>query len=195
MADIEDILASAKLPERTVQICLRGDLQAEFEDLERQLTAAQASDEDTLGGGAKAREVADLIEVVREQMTEHTTVFRFMGLSARAYSDLLAQHKPTEQQKRDGADLNWETFPLALIAACAVDPKMSPEQAERLNDAVTNRQWDDLFNAALACNRQAVDVPFSLSASAIRAASAPNSPQPERGGSAAAGSSAGSLAG
>jgi hypothetical protein len=192
--DIEDILAGVKLPQRTIPLCLRGDLQAEFEDLERQLRQAEATDDDSLAGGGTARELAELIEAVRQQMAEHTTVFRFESLTARGYSDLLTQHQPTEAQKREGATLNGETFPTALIAACAIDPKMTPAQAKRLSEAVTHLQWEDLFNCALACNRQAVDVPFSLSASAIRASSEPRPSQPAPGESPGDDSSAGSLA-
>lgn len=195
MANIEDILAAAKLPERTVPLCLRGDLQAEFEDLERQLKAAELDEEDSLAGGVKARDLAERIETVRQEMAEHTQVFRLRGLGARRYSDLLAKHQPTEAQAREGLDVNPETFPAALVAACAADPEMSLEQAERLSEVITHRQWEDLVNTALACNRQAVDVPFSLSASAIRAASAPRSAPPERGASPDDGSSDGSLAG
>lgn len=195
MANIDDIIAGAKLPERTLPLCLRGDLQAEFEDAERQLRQAELAEGDALAAGGAAREIAERIEAVRREMAEHTTVFRLRGLGAEPYSDLLAEHRPTEAQQRDGHELNLDTFPAALVAACAVDPAMTVEQAKRLSQVITHRQWEDLFNTALACNRQAVDVPFSLSASAIRAATAPKSPRPEHGASPGAGSSDGSLAG
>lgn len=195
MADIEDILAGAELPQKTIELCLKGNLQAEFEDLERQLAAAEDDEGDTLAGGARVRDLAEQIEAVRQKMAAHTTVFRFGGLGEHAYSDLLAEHPPTAEQKEDGASLNGETFPTALIAACALDPKMTPEQADRLRRKITHVQWEDLFNTALACNRQRVNVPFSLSASAIRARYEPKSSPPERGASLAEDSSAGSLAG
>lgn len=194
MADIEEILAGARMPERTIPLCLRGDLQAEFEDLERQLRKAELDADDSLAAGSEARAIAELIEAVRQQMAEHTQVFRVRGIDSEAYSDLLAKHKPTDEQRREGYDLNMVTFPAELVAACAVDPAMTLEQAQRLSRAISHRQWEDLFNAALACNRQAVEVPFSLAASAIRAASAPSSTRPERGASPGADSSAGSLA-
>ena len=37
MTSIKDRLAAAKLPERSIQVCLRGDLAAEFDELERKL--------------------------------------------------------------------------------------------------------------------------------------------------------------
>jgi hypothetical protein len=136
------------------------------------------------------------MEELARTMREHEVVFRFQGLSSKAYSDLLVQHKAPDDQQDDAVDgLNWDTYPTALIAACAVDPKMTLEKAEELCDTVTHRQWDDLFATALACNRNQVSVPFSLSASAIRAATAQNSKQPERTASPGRGSSGESLAG
>jgi hypothetical protein len=196
MASIDEIIAGARLPERTITICLRGDLQAEFEDLERQLSAAEAAGDDTLAGNEQARHLAELIEAVRTQMREHEATFRFRGLPAKEYMDLLAQHPPTDEQREKGqTDANWDTWPTALIAACAADPAMTVEQAGRLSKAVSQRQWDDLWATAFAVNRSEVSVPFSLAASAILAGSEPKPRRPEPGVSASNGSGAGSLAG
>ena len=71
---------------------------------------------------------------------------------------------------------------------------MTVEQAEKLCGTVSYAQWDTLFAATYALNRRAVDVPFSVTASAILAASALNWKPPGRGVSQGVGSSAGSLA-
>ena len=196
MADIEDIIAEAKLPERSITLCLRGDLQAQWEDLERKLQRAEANSDDTLAGDPEAQALAEQMEALAERMRATERTFLFRGLGSKEYSDLLAANKaPADKQDEAVDGLDWSTYPTALIAACAVDPAMTFEQAERLSNVLTNRQWDDLFSTALACNRSKVDVPFSLSASAIRAASAPRSPQPEPGASPAQSSSDESLAG
>lgn len=200
MLDIDEVIASAKLPERTLPLNLRGDLQAEWEGLERQLRAEQeketSDDDDTLAGNPKARDLADRMEALAAQMRDHQVVFRFRALSKPAYSDLLAKYKAVEGETKNEVDgLDWDVYPTALIAACAADPKMTVVQAERLSERLTDRQWDELFTTALACNRSEVSVPFSLSASAIRAATAPRSKQPEPGESPAAASSDESLAG
>jgi hypothetical protein len=130
MASIDDIISSAKLPEKTIELCLRGDLQAQWEDLERQFQAVQEQDGDTLGGGAHARDLADRMAGVAEEMRSHQVTFLFRGLSHRAYSDLLKAHKAPEEKRDEAVDgLDWGTYPTALIAACAVDPAMSYEQA------------------------------------------------------------------
>lgn len=196
MVDIDEVIASAKLPEKTLPLVLRGDLQAEWEDLERQLKEAEeADDAPALAGNAAAREISERMEKLERSMREHEIVFRFRGLSSKRYSDLMLEHKAAEDDPDAIDGLNWNTYPAALIAACSVDPKMTFEKAEELCDTVTHRQWDDLFATALACNRNQVSVPFSLSASAIRAATAQNSKQPERTASPGRGSSGESLAG
>lgn len=194
--DIDDIIASARLPEKTVALCLRGDLQAEWEELERELRAVQGmAEEESLAGDPKARELAERMEAIAQEMADHQVTFRFRALGKKAYSDLMMEHRASEEKKDESVDgLDWSTFPTALISACAIDPKMSVAKAGKLSETLTDRQWDDLFATAMACNRAEVSVPFSFSASAIRAATAPNSKQPERGASPAAGSSAGSLA-
>lgn len=195
--DIDEVIAGAKLPERTIPLCLRGDLQAEWEDLQRKLTVEQENTADeSLAGNPKVRELADRMEAIGQEMAAHEVVFRFKGLGAKTYSDLIAANMAPEDKREESHEgLDWSTYPTALIAACAIDPVMTVEQAEKLSEAVTNRQWDDMFQTALACNRSQVSIPFSLSASAIRAATAPSSKQPAPGGSHDPGSSDESLAG
>lgn len=182
--DIDDVIARAKLPEKTLALCLRGDLQAEWEDLERQLKAEQDDpSDDSLGGNVKARDLAERMEAIGQEMAESQIVFRFRGLSRKAYSDLCAKHKAGEDDTASVDGLNWKTYPTALIAACATDPVMTVEQAEKLSDTVTDVQWDQLFEVALSVNRGQVSVPFSLAASAIAASTGPSSKRPEPGAS------------
>jgi hypothetical protein len=192
--NIDDIIAGAKLPETTVPICLRGDLQAEFEDLERQLNAAREADTaDSLAAGGHARKIAQQIEALGAQMREHEVTFRFRALPQRAYSDLTDEHPPRKDRKDkdDEFDVNWDTFPTALIAACAIEPTITEAKAERLRDVITHQQWDDLFAGAFSVNRSKISVPKSVAASAILAATEPKSKPRGRGASRGGGSSAG----
>jgi hypothetical protein len=183
--DIDDVIARAHLPERTVVICLRGDLQAQWEDLDRQLTSEQENaDDESLAGNPRIRELADQMEAVGKEIGACSVVFRFRGLGAKAYSDLLVKNKATEDDAQAVDGLNFATYPTALIAACAVDPVMTEQKAGELSEKLSAKQWDDLFAAALAVNTSAISVPFSLSASAIRARIEPSSKQPEPGASA-----------
>lgn len=176
---ITDVLGRLKRPEKTVPICLAGDLQAEFEDLERDLKVArdQPAEAGTLAGGANplATNLARQIMELRERMREHTRVFRFRGLPRAEFKALADEHPPSEDAAKDGADVNWDTFPVALVAACAVDPQMSEAEAGQLADALTQAQWDSLASAAWGVNKRDVDVPFSYAASAVLQSSKKNS--------------------
>lgn len=175
MQNIDDIIAAAKLPEKTVPLCLRGDLQAVWEDLERQLTAVTDDGEDTLAGPDKSagRALAERMEAIRGEMLEHTAQFRLRALSSKAWDDLVTKHAPSKEEREAGAEINGQTFGVALLAACAVDPPMSEDQAGRLVDSITNRQWLELYTGARSLNQLAVDIPFSPRASALLRSSAP----------------------
>ncbi|GAA0853490.1 hypothetical protein ACFQVD_26455 [Streptosporangium amethystogenes subsp. fukuiense] len=175
---IADIIGQVKRPEKTVPICLAGDMQAEFEDLERDLAIARDKPaEGTLAGGSNpiATTIAQKIVELRERMREHTTVFRFRGLPRRAWSDLVAECPPAEGAEESGADVDWETFAVALVATCAVEPQMSVDEAGQLAEVLTQAQWDSLFTAAYSVNKRDVDVPFSYAASAVLQSSKKNS--------------------
>lgn len=175
---VADILGRIKRPEKTVSLCLAGDLQAELEDLERALAAARERPSGgTLAESAppEARQIAQQIQDLQARMREHVTVFRFRGLSSKGYSDLVAQHPPTAEDKEEASDVNWKTFAPGLVAACAVSPPMTVEEAGQLADALTQAQWDALVVAAYSTCKRDVDVPFSYAASAVLQASAKNS--------------------
>ncbi|MER7361943.1 hypothetical protein [Nonomuraea wenchangensis] len=175
---IADIIGRVKRPEKTVPICLAGDLQAEFEDLERDLQIARDQPaEGTLAGGANpmATQIAQQIMELRERMREYTTVFRFRGKPRKEYSDILAACPPSDEDREKGAEVDWEKFSVALVSACAVEPVMSVDEAGQLADELTQAQWDSLVTAAFAVNKRDVDVPFSFAASAILQNSRKNS--------------------
>ena len=159
-----DIIASAKPVVRSVTLCLAGDLNAQYEDLARELDAAIKSPRTTLADVGAERAIAEKMEAVREQMTEHEVIFRFRGLSSKAWSDLMSQH-PGRTGKEEA--FNVDTFPDAMLAACAVEPVMELEQVHELGDALSNAQFSELFDCAWACNQKSLDVPFSALASRL----------------------------
>lgn len=198
MANFDDILKAAKLPEDSVPICLRGDLQRRHEELERDLEEARDTDDQgsSLADGGKARKVAEEIQRVEREMREHTHPFAFRALPSREYRELVQDHKPREGDQLDALyGVNMSTFPAVLIAACCIDPVMTLEQVEELLGLLTEGQMMDLFMCAANLNRGQVDVPKSAAASAILANTALRSKQPERGESPRDGSQGGSLAG
>ncbi|MFC4006644.1 hypothetical protein ACFOY2_05390 [Nonomuraea purpurea] len=181
MATFADVKKKAKLPEKSVPLCLAGDLQAEFEELERQLQIERTRPDKpgaTMAASGRSpaeTELAQRIEALRERMQADTTVFRLRALPKKKWSDLVAAHKPRPEDKENGLDYNGDTLPVALVAACCVDPQMSvPEVEELVDEVLSQGQWDELYSGAFFLNRRKVDIPFSASASAILSSTGAN---------------------
>ncbi|HEY5834978.1 hypothetical protein [Streptomyces sp.] len=164
--DIEAILKQAKPRETTVPVYMAGDLVAEIERLERQLAEAGAGawKADSLADTNPTRAIAEKIEAVREKLKKSEVEFRFRALPDDQWSDLLAAHPPKDSEQHL---FNPDTFPRALIAACAVDPIMEVEQVDRLFGVLNQAQRNALFDGAYGVNTEGTSVPFSVSASAI----------------------------
>lgn len=172
-ASPDDWLAAARPAERTVQLCLRGDLQAEFEELDRQLESARKAQPDSLAGGTEVVVLSQKIEAVRERMQAATVTFRLRALPRRRWRQLMAEHPPrrTDDGKpveTDVIGVNAETFFDPLVRECTVEPQLTEEQWVRLLDEVlSDRQFDLLMGTAWALNRHDVAVPTSRAASRI----------------------------
>ncbi|WP_329013239.1 hypothetical protein OG271_04040 [Micromonospora rifamycinica] len=169
--DFNTLLAAAKLPERTVPICLRGDLTAEFEALERQLDEALRKPADSLAGDGSGG-IAEQMETLRAEMQQHTYPVRLRAMTRPAWRQFVADHPPRkgddgEVDERDRVrGVNVDTFFAALVRTSIVDPPLDDAQWERLNDEVlTDYQFGELSSAAWALNRGEVDIPFSPAAS------------------------------
>lgn len=171
MKDFKALLREAKLPEETVPICLRGDLVAEFERLERDLEEAQKRTVDSLAGNG-ARPIAQRMEEIREQMAESTVTFRLRALASEAWYDLTEAHPPRVDGdgvvlKRDRLGVNTETFFPALLRKCVIEPALDDEDWAALPTALTAKQRRNLNTAAWNLNQEDVDIPFSYDASQI----------------------------
>lgn len=175
--DFREKLKRAKLPRRSVEICLAGDLVAEFERLSRELEqASQRPAVDSIEGDSGMLEIAQRIEALRERMRADTEEFIVQALPGPKYRELKAQHPP--RQDDDGVidddkflDANIDTFAEPLLRACLVAPEFDDELWAETVEALTDRQYDDLVNAAIFVNKGSVTVPFSRAASAILSSS------------------------
>lgn len=174
-SDVHALIAGARLPERTVPICLRGNLVAQVEALDRELAELDRPGRivaDSLAGDGR-RPIAERIEALREEMRASTVNFLLRALPRRRWNALLAEHPPREGDDGDKAmGVNSETLFEALIAESVVSPELTPEEWTLLLDSLSSAQYDSLATAAWALNRRGVDVPFSPAASRILASSA-----------------------
>lgn len=178
MKNFKAMLAEAKLPERGVEICLRGDLVADHEALERRLEAAERASLHSMEG-ADVAQLADQIEQLQQEMREHTYTFRLRALPRHEYRALVQAHPPRREENGDPNEadartgLNQDTFFPDLVRRCAVDPELTEQEwAELLDSKLTDKQFETLTDVAYFLNRGDVDVPFSRAASRAKRASA-----------------------
>src|SRR4051812_48838431 len=139
--DIEQIISSARRPETTVPLCLRGDLQAVWEQLDRDFDVADKSitEEVTAGGSPiQAVKIAEQMEAVRQEMLDSTISFVLRGMSRGQWKKVVEDHPPVEGVDDESAEVNEESFVTAMISTCTIDPVMTFDQAARLRDELTD---------------------------------------------------------
>lgn len=179
MADPQELIRNARLPERTVQLCLRGDLAAEHEALEARLAAARQQNSGSLAGNPEASRLAADIRALEELMAESTVEFRLRALPRRKWAALVVKHPArTDDAGRvldsDRLGVNVDAFMEAALHQCIVEPVLTEEEwAGFVDEGMTDAQYEQLTDAVWALNRREVDVPFSLAASTILRTSEP----------------------
>lgn len=190
--DIESIIGEAEPAETAVTICVKGSLRAEYERLD-----AQLGDVSTvainLAGDSPGSEIAARMAELREQMHAFERTFTLRAVTPkRAWRNLKAK-RPVKAQDMDEeayADL-YHPWVCAVVAASALDPAMTPEQAQRLADRLSDGDWSKLAQAAWSVNDDSSTIPFSAAASVISRSSGVKSRRHEQSDNPAHGSLAG----
>lgn len=160
----KELLKAAKLPERSVSICLRGDLVADIEELDRRLKQA-IEDRKTngrLGTKTDAEGLAEQVEAKRAEMREYTVSFRLRALKSAAWRELTAKYRKGE----GGIDL-MALMGEALPASVIEPDDLDAEDWETLNENTAPAELGKLIDAVWELNMQGVDVPKSRYASAL----------------------------
>lgn len=162
-------LKAARLPERSVSVCLRGDLIADIQELERELEAmvkAEATDKRMSSkSGQKAK--ADEIQAKQAEMAEESISFRLRALTATRWRELARKYPPP---KDDTAKLGVDLIPFMgeAIPLSVVSPDdMDDEDWETFTDNVPSSELSKLMSAVWELNTEGVDIPKSLIASVV----------------------------
>lgn len=183
--DLDTLLGEDTRPEKIVPVCLRGHLQAEWDQLKARYDAGPGEDDRAmLSERATKRRVADEMARVEAEMRAGTVEFRLRALPRRrtpgmpkeqlVWQELVDKHPPRKDangkpDQRDAAlGINVQSFFEELVRASVVEPRLSDEQWSKLDAKLSDAQWQQLANAAWQLNRAEVDVPFSRAASMMR---------------------------
>jgi hypothetical protein len=179
-----ELLKSAKLPERSVPVCLRGDLRAEYEEMQRQLKQARQQNAHSKEDGDTSQ-LTERIEAIQAEMQDSTYPFILRALPKPKWRRLVNEHQPRKGEndqviESDSMGFNVDTFYPAAIRACTVDPVLDEDEwRELLGDTdgererreaeglpveegkLTDRQFSELGLAAFLLNAGEISVPFS----------------------------------
>lgn len=176
-----DKAKSARLPERTVPLMMRGDLALEHERLVEEIERARERGASSLAGkGTTALE--EQLRALEAEAADSVIRFRLRALprSKRAgdrrptWRELHEAHPPRvneagmmDPRDRLAGGINHQTFPEPMVRACLaslddeelVDEISDADWAE-LSGSLTDGQFDKLVAACWDLNRGVMDVPF-----------------------------------
>lgn len=185
--DVDEFLDGYERPRRQVPICKRAGLAAELAELDAKLLTERAKGN---LAGAPA-EMLDRLAQLEAEIEASVVVFTLEARTTSEWADLLAAHPPTKDQAKQGHVANPETFDVAAVAACAVDPVVTIEQAKRMRGTLPPSEWNALVRAVYDLNQERTFAPKSLMLSAARHMSGNSSATPQNEGSLAEPSSDG----
>lgn len=167
--DAKSIIASAKRPERTVDLCLRADLVAELEDAKRELKSAREAPRTSLGDDGGLAEVQTRIDAIKAEAREHTLVFRFRALNRHEMRALIAANPPRDGDRLDKqSGYNTDAVTYRLIRDCCYEPALDDDEWTALlgtedevgSGVLSPGQFERLADAVASLNFARVDIPF-----------------------------------
>jgi len=160
-----DIIAAKKPNTRTIDIILDSDLAGEIQLKTAEL--AQAKNKRTsLADGINPLEQE--LDALYEKAADIAVTFTFQDIGRKSFDEMVIKHQPTAEQKKFMADMgggileyNTDTFPPALMAAAAIDPEMTVEEAESIFDTWGSGDAEILFTTALLVCKERTSLPLS----------------------------------
>lgn len=162
--DVDALLDEATPRERTIPICLRGDLVAKWEDLTAQFDDSSAGD--GLGESEKTAGLRAQIADVEAQMKTKTMLLRLRALPKPQADKIIVDNVAREGNKMDQQiGYNSEAVEAATIRACVVEPELTAGRWAKLAAVLNPAQWRSIMQACDALNYTSVDLPFLSAAS------------------------------
>lgn len=166
---VEDVLASARLVERTASVCLRADLTAEHDLVLGELGTLVTASGEIIGGdeegavsdqsnASRAQELADRLLQIKREMRASMWHVRFRAMASDEWTTFKKMWWPK------GKDPDMTEFRTKIIAECAIEPPITEAQVRELRKKLTAAQFVELSDTAFqACNDGGIDVPKSPS--------------------------------
>ncbi len=159
---IADVFDRKKDNTQRVPVLLDPDLREELKDLEAELATAVKYDDEHTNARRKATPVEKRLTELEERIAESRVVFKFRSIGREAYSLLLDEWKPREDNE-DDADYGFDAteFPPRLLALSAVSPELTLDDARKIWNEWSESETTLLIVGAVTANKELVDIPFT----------------------------------
>lgn len=172
MAKFKELNKLRKPARITVTVQLDGQLAEREAKLRRAI--AQARQAEAMAGASLAdgppENIVDLeqqLHQLREEAATTMVDFTFQAISYAGLEELRYKHPPAERHQVEGLAWDPDTFGPALLAACAVDPELTDEEALQVWQEWSPGLVNTLYRAAWdVCNGSPVVRPLSNASSA-----------------------------
>lgn len=107
------------------------------------------------------------LTVTDDQGKETKVAMKVKALGFKDYDDLVGEHPPNKAQIKDGNQWDPETFPPALLSACAVSPGLTVDEATAIweSDSWSRGELMDVFVALIKLNSDGLNIPFTSNGS------------------------------
>lgn len=160
----------------TARILSDQSLVARHAEADEALQAALSGSDSLAGPDAEhLAELRDAVEQLEAEIAEAETPFVFQGIGRQRWLDTVAQHPPSEADRRDGYDFDPRDFPPTALSLSCVEPLLTLDDARWLAEHLDLAEWRKLWEACLEANVGVSARPKSLTATALRRMSAQSS--------------------
>ncbi len=187
MSDLQRLKKRAKPRQRTVKLCLDGDLSNEWGRLADAYDAAVRADARE-NRNPEAPALAEQMDALRDRMDAETEPFTLAQIGYQAWTDLMIESPPTDAQIERKLDHDPAAFQPKAIAASLVTPDLDDGEFADLLPLLTAEQVGKLWDACQAVNTGDNRIPFSAVDFANQLSSKPKSTTAPSGESPAASS-------
>lgn len=113
------------------------------------------------GPSQVADDIAELID------TAQTLDFSFQTVGAKRWSQLIATHPPSKQERERGRDVADRFWPAAMAASCVAPEGANEDGFTKLWSKLSDGQWQKLVSACRQANAEDHDIRPSQAAFAL----------------------------
>ena len=163
---VAQMLGARKRPQTSIPICLRLDVMAEIEELERQIQAGGGSSEDDVRiVASNDADAADRIEELESIAREYTIDLRIEALDRKVWAAKVAEFTEEDSDGDKVMDMQALIDHVLRMPGVVASPEMTAGELEDLISGLSDGQWERVMKSVFDLNRRTVTVGKSLTAS------------------------------